>query len=205
MSSVGLGTGSAGAAGPAGSGGPGASRGSATAASPRDRAATALVLGVAASAWFGWAQEGPPSGWEPFLIAGSVVAVLIAAVGGIRTWRHRRGESVMSEPRARRTYNLTVAVEGAAIVAGVVVLGLVDASSYLAAWILFVVGVHFVPLGRLFRLRGLQVAGVGCAVVAAAAVTTAWSGAALPSAVAGAGGGLVMAVCGAVTVLRSGS
>jgi uncharacterized Tic20 family protein len=170
-------------------------------ATRRDRAATALVLGVAASAWFGWAQESPPSGWGWFLVAGSVGAALVAVVGGITTWRHRRGPSVMSDATARRTYNLTVAVEVVAILAGVVVLALAGASSYLAAWILFVVGVHFVPLARLFRLPGLTVTGLLCAAVAVGAAAVALAGTTLPSAPAGAGGGLVMAAYGVILLL----
>lgn len=41
------------------------------AATIRDQAACALVLGVASFAWFGWGQQGPPAGWPVFLGIGS--------------------------------------------------------------------------------------------------------------------------------------
>src|SRR5664279_1574759 len=37
----------------------------------------AAVLAFAGIAWFGWAQEDPPSSWVPFLIAGSVVSAIL--------------------------------------------------------------------------------------------------------------------------------
>ena len=58
-----------------------------------------------------------------------------------------------------------------------------------APWILFVVGVHFLPLARVFRIRSLVPLAMVCVLVAVAAALTGWVGAALPSAVAGAGGG----------------
>ena len=73
--------------------------------------------------------------------------------------------------------------------------------AYTAPWILLVVGVHFVPLGRLFNSVDLLWSGlVLCAVAVAAAVTGAVTAVA-PSAVTGGFGGLVLVVT-AVTSLR---
>ncbi len=73
--------------------------------------------------------------------------------------------------------------------------------AYTAPWILLVVGVHFLPLGRLFGSVDLLWSGlVLCAVAIAAAVTGAVSAVA-PSAVTGGFGGLVL-VAAAVASLR---
>lgn len=169
----------------------------------KDGAATALVLGFAGAAWGGWAHDGSPASWSLPLTIGSLVGLLLAGVAGVRTFRHREGESAMREANGRRSYYRAVAVEVALIVLGVAGLDLARHPEYLAAWILFVVGVHFVPLGRLFRVPGLTVAGVLLPVVAVAAAVLGATGHAAPAAVAGTGGLVVMLVVGAVALYQS--
>lgn len=168
----------------------------------RDLAANALVLGLAGTMWFGWAQQGPPAAWQTALSVGSVVGVLVAVVAVVTVGRLRRGPSAIHVPGAERTYRRVVGVEVAAILLGVLVLGLGGLSAYLSAWILFVVGVHFLPLGRLFGIADLGVVAVLLVMVSVAAMATGVSGAVLPSAVAGGGGGGVMVLAGAVSLWR---
>ena len=52
-------------------------------ATRRDLATNALVLGAAAFVWFGWAQEGPPPGWSPFLAVGSGLGAVLAVVSPV--------------------------------------------------------------------------------------------------------------------------
>lgn len=172
------------------------------AATRRDLAATGLVLGVAATAWFGWAHAAPPSGWSGPLTLGGLVAVLVAIGSGVLVWTHRESDSAMQDPANRRAYGRAVIVEVVAILAGVVVLGATDRSSYLAAWILFVVGVHFVPLARVFAVGALAVAGGALVVVSALATIVAMTTDMAPSALAGGLGGLVMLVCAGRVVWR---
>lgn len=169
----------------------------------RDAAATALVLGVAGAAWGGWAQDGSPASWSLPLTIGSALGLLLAVAAGIRTFRHRHGDSAMREAGGQRIYSRTVAIEVGLIVLGVAGLDLAGQPTYLAAWILLVVGVHFVPLGKLFRVRGLTVAGLLLPVVAVAAGVLGVTGHAAPSAVAGAGGLVIMLVVGALALYRS--
>lgn len=152
----------------------------------------AAVLAAAGIAWFGWAQEAPPPSWVRFLVAGSVVCglLLVALVVVLVRRRTTTGSSPMADPRVRRSYWVTVAVEVALIVGGNLVLAAVGHPAYDAAWTLFVVGVHFVPLARVFDTRGLAVTGVVTAVVAAAAAVLGLASDLSPSAAAGAGGGL---------------
>jgi len=158
------------------------------------------VLSVAGTAWLGWAQAGPPWWWVPFLTAGSAIGVVLAVASVLLARRHRRGPSAMTDPRSRRRYVTAVAVEAAACAAGSSALGAGGSAPLIPAWILFVVGVHFVPLALVFRIRGLQLTGVLCALVAVLAVPASLSGVLPASAVAGAGGGLVM-LAGAVPSL----
>jgi hypothetical protein len=75
-----------------------------------------------------------------------------------------------------------------AIVVGAAVLAISDEGAYTAAWVLFVVGAHFVPLGRLFRIGSLQLAGVILVVISIVATLIGLIGTALPSAAAPPGG-----------------
>ena len=152
----------------------------------------AAVLAVAGIAWFGWAQEDPPAPWVPYLIAGSVVsALLLVALVALLVRRLTTPGSPMADPRVRRRYWLTVAVEVVLIVGGNLLLAAVGHPAYDAAWTLFVVGVHFIPLGRVFHARGLALTGVVAALVAVAAACLGLAGTVAPSAAAGAGAGVV--------------
>jgi hypothetical protein len=168
---------------------------------PRDLSVSALILGFAAMMWFGWGQAQPPRGWGIPLTAGLFAAIAVEGFAGSMVARFRRSATAMDDPRVSRRYGITVGVEFAAIAIGALVLGLTGHPAYTAPWILLVVGVHFIPLGRLFGSVDLLWSGlVLCAVAVAGAVTGAVSAVA-PSAVAGGFGGLVLVVT-AVTSLR---
>lgn len=64
-------------------------------------------------------------------------------------------------------------------------------AAYDAAWTLFVVGVHFIPLAQIFRARGLAVTGAATAAVAVTAAVIGLASSLAPSAAAGVGGGTV--------------
>ncbi len=162
---------------------------------------SALILGFAAMMWFGWGQAQPPPGWTLPLTVGLFAAIAVEGFAGSMVARFRGTATAMQDERVSRRYGITVGVEVAAIALGAVGLGLAGQPAYTAPWILLVVGVHFVPLGRLFDSVDLLWSGlVLCAVAVAAAVTGAVSAVA-PSAVTGGFGGLVLVVT-AVTSLR---
>lgn len=169
----------------------------------RDRAVSGVIFGIAASAWFGWAQASPPTGWPVPLAVGSIASLVIVVGGVLLALRHRHGPSAMADPRVRRGYNVTVAVEVVACVAGAIVLGRIGHPAYISAWILFVVGVHFLPLGRLFARRDLLLSGTVLAVVSVAAVAAGTTGVAAPTTVAGVGAGVILAACAVLDVRRA--
>jgi hypothetical protein len=167
-----------------------------------DLAITALVLSVAAMAWFGWGQAQPPAGWSPALIAGSFASIAAAVLAGSAMRRLRGAQHSMSEPAVHRAYWRIVGAEGAACLLGAVALTAAGRAPYVPAWILLVVGAHFLPLGRLFRIAELYPAGYVLAAVAVAAAITGTVTAVHPSAVAGAGGGLTCLIA-ALSCVRS--
>ena len=168
-----------------------------------DLAITALVLSVAAMAWFGWGQAEPPSGWSPVLTVGSIVGIAVALLSGVTSWRRRSDNGSMENPAVRRAYQWIVGTEIAACLLGVAVLGAAGASRFLPAWILLVVGLHFLPLGRVFRIAELYPAGVAVSVIAVAAAITGAATSVAPSTVAGAGGGLVCLIAALFCLRRS--
>ena len=161
----------------------------------RDTAMTAVIFGVAAFVWSGWAQEGPPQRWRPWLGAGSGAGLLLAALGGLLAWRNWGPESALASADARVAFGIVCGIEVALCAIGATVLALTKRPRWIATWIAFVVGVHFVPLALVFGDISMIVLAVLVVLVSAASVLLVRRGSAvLPSALVGAGTGAVFLV-----------
>lgn len=169
----------------------------------RDAAMTALILGFFASAWSGWAQEKPPVGWTNWLIAGSVVSLAIALVGGILAWRHWSDGSVLGEPGAMRRYGIIVGIEFATCLVGALALGFTGQGRFIAVWIAAVVGVHFWPMVPLLANNFLVPLGVALLLGAGAGLVAGQRGSIMPSAVTGAICGCALIVGAAQPLVRN--
>lgn len=159
-----------------------------------DRAASAAVLGVAGALWLTWGSQELPGVWRTPVAMIAYLGLLLGLTAGALAWRRRSTGSAMADAEGRARYGKAVLVEAVAIVAGVAVVVATGQAAYLPAWILLVVGVHFVPLARLFRLLELEVCGGLLVPVAGAAVVAGATGAGQPGAIAGGIGGLLMIV-----------
>lgn len=128
----------------------------------------------------------------PFGGAAALLAVL-ALVGLVVLLVRRRhvDEEVSGTDRGpgmfSRGYRLVVTAEVVAIVLGVVVLGRLALSVAVLPWVAFVVGVHFVALGRVWQRASLAWVGAVVAVCGAVGFALALGGAS-DSAIAFAGG-----------------
>jgi len=138
----------------------------------RDLAFTAAIFGVAGVAWFGWGQEDPPPRWRLLLGVGSVLGLLMVVVGGFLAWQHWGPESVFADQSVRRTFGIVCGIEFGSAGLGGAILGLTRRARWIAPWIAFVVGVHFVPLAFIFNDAGLLV--LAALVVLAAVVAVVW-------------------------------
>lgn len=167
----------------------------------RGRGIAALIEGGFAVMWFGWAGARAPAWLVPPLIAGAVLAGVIAVLGVLLAWRGHSASSPMADPAVRRRYNLVVLVEFAVIFAGSALLGRLGAEEYVAAWVAAVVGLHFVPLGRAFGEPLLQLSGVLITAVAIAAAVLTALGGGDTSTLAGAGTGLLLLLTAVPTLL----
>jgi hypothetical protein len=121
------------------------------------RAAGVTVCAVMGSTWAASAL-GPlnPVVTMPVLIV--TVAVLVSLLRGARRLRRSAatvpsGVAGVDLGQVRRRFTVVVAAEFVAIAAAVNILGRTGHSRWLPAVICAVVGLHFVPLAHLFRVR----------------------------------------------------
>jgi|Tabmets5t2r1_1033131.scaffolds.fasta_scaffold36271_2 hypothetical protein len=157
----------------------------------RDAAATAAVFGFFASAWFGWAQDEPPKAWKRALVAGSVLSLLTAAVGGFLTWRHWSDGTVF-DAGTSRAFGVVVGIEIAAAALGAGLLARRRRSDLIPAWVAFVVGVHLFPLAWILRDPLIGVVAVLVTLAAIVVVPVARSRSLAVSAVTGVATGTVL-------------
>lgn len=143
---------------------------------------------------FGWGQEDPPARWRVWLGVGSGLGVPVAAAGGVLTWLTWSPESVFAVAGTARRFGIVCGVEFGLAGLGAAVLGVRKRPEWIAPWIAFVVGVHFVPLAWIFRDPGLVVLAVLVCAAAVAAVLL--RGRLTPSAVTGVGAGTALLAFG---------
>jgi hypothetical protein len=157
----------------------------------RDAAATATVFGFFASSWFGWAQEQPPATWRKWLIAGSILSLLVAIAGGVLTWQYW-ADGTAFNPQTGRTFGLIVGIEFTIAGIGAGVLARLGKAELIAPWIALVVGVHFWPLGPLLHYPLLYAVAVLVSLAALVAVPLARAQSITVSAVTGLATGIML-------------
>lgn len=158
----------------------------------RTLANAVIVEAFFAFAWFGWGQAGPPFAVSVVLGVGAVLSALVAA-GGIRAaWRLRDQPSPLSGPAAGRRYGIIVGTEFGLAGVGAAILGVSGHAEFIPAWVCLVVGVHFVPLSRVFPGIGMVAMAIALSLVAVAAFAVGALTTVLPSTIAGLGAGLCL-------------
>jgi len=158
----------------------------------QDAGRMALFTGFFAAAWFGWGQAAASSGVRPWLSAGSIVALVLAASGVVMAIRDRATTPALADRAAFRRYGIIVGTEFGTAALGAIILALSGQAAFIPVWVCAVVGVHFVPLAPVLRDRSLiPLAGASCAVAVCALAVHAASGVA-PSTVTGIGEGCVL-------------
>lgn len=161
--------------------------------SPRTLATAASIEASFAFAWFGWGQAGPSAVVSGILAAGSVHAVLVAAIAFRAARRFRAQGSPLGDKAAAHRYGMIVGAEFALAGGGAAVCGATGHAEFIAAWVCVVVGVHFVPLGGFFPGAGMKPLGAAMCVVGGAGFALAETDV-LPSTVTGLGAGVCLLV-----------
>ena len=115
--------------------------------------------------------------------------------------RSARRLPAMSDPVARRRYNVIVGLEFGLLGAGAAVLGVTGHYQWVPAWICFGVGVHFFPLASTLDNPSLRPLGILLIAVAAAALIAGLASTVAPSTITGPGAGLCLLAFGLATLL----
>jgi hypothetical protein len=172
----------------------------------RGRAVGAIVCaGFGAYALYWWTQtaiRGERRVW--FWAIATVAAILVVwAIANLATLRHL--PRVVLDKRLVRFYRigyaLIVAIEGAAISVGGPILGHFHRPDLYGQWVGAVVGLHFLPLGKLFKVPLYY--GTGAAVSLAAFGSLLVSQSDLSSAIAAGGTGLALWITAVVTLSKN--
>jgi hypothetical protein len=118
----------------------------------RGRASGVIVGASFGLAWAASAISSVSSALAPAVAAVSVAifGLLVAGARRLRRAASARREPARSYPRV--PFGLVFVSEWIAIIAGVAILGDAGRSQWIPAVICAVVGLHFVPLGRMFRV-----------------------------------------------------
>ena len=130
----------------------------------RSRAIGVLVFSVFGALWFllGLAASERLSAATGALLAGGTLALVLLALGlSRRAAALPRSEADPERARqVRRVFGRVNAVQWAAIMVTAVVLGRLHLDAYIPAAVTLIVGLHFFPLGRLFRYPQHHITGI---------------------------------------------
>jgi len=166
----------------------------------RDVPATAAIFGFFASVWLGWAQEHPPASWRPWLLTGSVTALLTMVAGALLTWRNWDATTAFDEDTGR-WFGIVVGLEVVLAGVGAVVLSLRGRRELVPVWIALVVGLHLFPVAALLAFPLIYLVGALVTIAALMAVPVARSRALPVSAVNGLAVGAVLLTAALVCLL----
>ena len=108
---------------------------------------------------------GLPTGWPwPVRAVGLLVFLAVLWFAVVKVWDVR--DSTPPVPSALRTYWISVLGMLLLLPLGSVLLNQVDRPELTLPWVVLVVGAHFLPLARAFRVPVLRAVGVALVVVA---------------------------------------
>ncbi|MCQ6560574.1 hypothetical protein [Paenibacillus mendelii] len=123
----------------------------------RDYAMYASIFGMFSFCWFGWAQEDPRKSWRKYIGIASGVALLVCLLGVYLSVTNWDAPSALSNTGSFSQYLITVYIEFFVAGAGAFVLIKFKHKDYVAPWIAFIVGIHFIGLKSVFNDSSLYI------------------------------------------------
>jgi hypothetical protein len=127
-----------------------------------------IIAAAFGTAWALWGASGLPAAAQGAVRAAGIVSGVIIIGRAVRL-RRTAPEPAASVFRSRQ-YRVVVTAEAVAIAAGLAGLAVAGAREYIAAWVVIVVGVHFLAFGRFisafYYLLGAIVTAGGIAAIA---------------------------------------
>lgn len=169
--------------------------------SGKARGIAAAISGGFAIVWFGWGMAALASG--PVLTGlqvGRVLAAVVILLGVVLAVRSPAGSTPMSDPAVARRYGYVVLAEFSLLGVGNIVLANIDGAQWIPVWVCAGVGLHFIPMARVFKESSLLILAAMMTLTAALAVVMSQTTDVAPGTVTGTGGGLCLLVSAAVTL-----
>ncbi|MEK5438587.1 MULTISPECIES: hypothetical protein [Paenibacillus] len=117
----------------------------------RDYAMYASIFGMFSFSWFGWAQENPRSSWRKYIGIASGVSLLVCLIGVYLSVTNWDAPSVLNDKTSFDNYLISVYIELLLAGAGASILMKCKYNDYVAPWIAFIVGIHFIDLKSVFN------------------------------------------------------
>lgn len=158
----------------------------------RDYTMYAAIFGMFSVSWYGWAQERPRQSWRLWLGIASGVAMLVCTTGVYLSIRNWDAATALDETEAFRMYLITVYIEFILAGAGAYWFIRRKQKDFVAPWIAFVVGIHFIGLVGVFDDPALYVLALLLTVIALSSVAAARRLNVASSAITGIGSGTVL-------------
>lgn len=158
----------------------------------RDYTMYAAIFGMFSFAWFGWAQERPRANWRKYLGIASGVAFLVCLLGVYLSINNWREPSALNDDKSFAIYLITFYAEFIVAGVGAFIFIRKKLKEYVAPWILFVVGVHFIGLVGVFEDRSLYVLAALLVIISIVALYAAPKLQVATSAITGIGAGTVL-------------
>lgn len=181
-------------------------------ASGKDVAATVMVMGFASTPWFGWAHQAGIVALQIPLALGMAAGIVLGVTGFVARGRLHtlaaRGVLVsrsVHEIRTRASNRVYFAALGFEVVfafGGAFTLGRMGRPEHVIAWVMLIMGIHFIPLARLYRIPELVGAGLLCIALSLSGALTGIFGGLDPAAIAGTGAGVVLLLTGLICAAR---
>lgn len=158
----------------------------------RDYAMYVSIFGMFSFSWFGWAQENPRPGWRKYIGIASGIALLVCLLGVYLSITNWDTPSALTDRTSFRNYLISVYVEFFLAGAGAFVLIRRGGKNYVAPWIAFIVGIHFIGLKSVFDDASLYVLAVLLVAVSIVALYASRRLKVASSAITGIGAGTVL-------------
>lgn len=158
----------------------------------RDYVMYVSIFGMFSFVWFGWAQERPRPNWRVYIGIASGIALLLCLLGVYLSINNWDAPSTLKDQASYTTYLIAVYTEFFLAGAGSFVLYRLKRKDYVAPWILFIVGIHFLALVSVFKDPSLYLL---TALLVAISFISLWAGPRLKvacSAITGIGAGTVL-------------
>ncbi|GGD79286.1 hypothetical protein [Paenibacillus nasutitermitis] len=158
----------------------------------RDYTMYAAIFGMFSFSWFGWAQEKPKASWRIYIGIASGIALLVCLLGVYLSINNWNEPSALSDKTSFTAYLITVFIEFFVAGTGAFLFIRKKQKEYVAPWIAFIVGIHFISLVSVFDDPGLYVLAALLVAVSILAVIVAPKLRVATSAITGIGSGTVL-------------